>query len=491
MVNKIIALTYILMLGVPAILLVASAFADRDFDEKRAIAIFAFTNVLGFLSNSYWLFVGSMSVLLYLTLPKQKAIRVAAFMFLFPLMPSLEKLVLIGGVPLIQISWTRFLILILLLPMLADALAHRAVFRLPLDKYVLAFSALLIALESRDVSFTASMRNALEYSLDILLPYLVISRQIRSWDELRQVFTWLLAGLTFLGMLNLFETIRNWHPHHGIVNELTNTMTRSVSRGGFARAFGPMDKASASSFALALGCGIYWILYPLMQRKVRNLLPIIMLVGGLIVTFSRGGWVASAIIGAGAAATSKVRNFAKAAIWGAILVTPIAMFTDVGQFAIQALPFVGQEDTAEARTVDYRVELFSAGLEVAAKYPLFGTPNLQQEPAMIAITQASGLLDLVNHYMLLLLNYGSVGLVLFLLIFARTLLLLWTTRALAGPPNSWEKHACTALAFTLGALLVQIITTSALNRVGLILWCIVAIVAAMHSITQAAIHKSR
>lgn len=101
---------------------------------------------------------------------------------------------------------------------------------------------------------------------------------------------------------------------------------------------------------------------------------------------------------------------------------------------------------------------------------------------MVALQQGE-LLDLVNHYMLLLLNMGYAGLVLFASVFISSMSLLIRTLAQSVKSHSEHRVLNTALLCTIAALMVAISTTSAVGRVGVILWCLVAVAVAATAVT--------
>ncbi|MBT8131738.1 MAG: hypothetical protein KJO35_05660, partial [Gammaproteobacteria bacterium] len=139
------------------------------------------------------------------------------------------------------------------------------------------------------------------------------------------------------------------------------------------------------------------------------------------------------------------------------------------------LPFVGAEESEAAGTVGYRAILLETSIRVAAENPWFGSTTFHNHPDMNAIRQSSGLLDLVNHYLIVVLNYGYVGLAAFVSIFACVLLRLRRALKKSRKISEHQRVFCRAIMFTIVGLLVAITTTSAFGRVGLILWALAAI----------------
>ncbi|MEE4185439.1 MAG: hypothetical protein V2J12_06720, partial [Gammaproteobacteria bacterium] len=117
-------------------------------------------------------------------------------------------------------------------------------------------------------------------------------------------------------------------------------------------------------------------------------------------------------------------------------------------------------------------------IRVASENPWFGSTTFHEHPEMEAIRQSSGLLDLVNHYAIVVLNAGYTGLTLFLLVLLSAFAALF--RALRNTANAPvdQRILCRAMIFSLIGQMVAITSTSALGRVGLIIWSFVAIAAA-------------
>jgi len=195
---------------------------------------------------------------------------------------------------------------------------------------------------------------------------------------------------------------------------------------------------------------------------------------GLFFTFSRGNWTGAAVIGLCFLFTANRKQFFKL---GAVLIVGgiTLSYFDFTDQVIDVLPFVGADDSAAAGTVTYRQELLDTSIRVANETPWLGSTTFHEHPDMNALRQSSGLLDLVNHYVIVLLNTGYIGLVAFACIFLSTLASLRRAlRKSVGQPED-QRNLCRAIMFTLIGLLTAITTTSALGRVGLLMWCLVAI----------------
>jgi len=387
-------------------------------------------------------------------------------------------------------NWSRLLTITILFPLLIGAFRHKSPLHYSLDKFVWAFFLLSIALSFRETSFTNGLRGVTYLTIDILTPYFVLSRYLRSFDDIRKVLFALLGSLIFAGMVITFESIRTWRLYEQLAININGIRFASIFRMGILRATGTFDIPSRAAFALATGLGLCWTLAPYITKRKLLGVAVTILVAGLFFTFSRGNWIAGIIIGACFLLTLNPKRFFKLGAVLAVGVMVLSM-TQVGQDVYNVLPFVGSDDSEAAGTVSYREDLLETSIRVANENPWFGSTTFHEHPDMNALRQSSGLLDLVNQYLIVLLNMGYVGLVLYALIFLNVLLA--SRRALqqsAGKPED-HRNICRALMFTLAGLLVAITTTSAFGRVGLILWCLAAIAAVATDILAPVPRRSR
>lgn len=480
MTEKIIPLIYILALGFVAFRVCNAAFPDSEKLDTRHIAFFIILNVTGFLVTAllpapYAVFLITSALCILILVPVEPVPRIAMFLFLCPILPDLNYDIRIG-IPLLNMSWSRWLTIAILLPMLAGAIRRKPLFQYPADKYVLAFFVLNAVLAFRDTSFTNGLRGTTYVTVDMLVPYFVLSRYLDNFADIRKVLFALLAALAFTGMVNVFETIRTWYVYEEMMLNVNGARYIVTERLGLLRATGPFGVPSRSAFALTIGLGLCWALLSRMQRRAMITTIVAALSAGLFLTFSRGNWIGATIVGSAYLFTANRKQFfrlgaALAVVW----ITLSALdFTDE---IVSVLPFIGAEQSEAAETVNYRQALLDTSIRVANETPWFGSSTYHEHPDMNALRQASGLLDMVNHYLIILLSTGYVGLVIFICIFLSTLMSLRRALAKSVDKAIEESTLCRALMFTLTGLLVAITTTSALGRTGLFLWCMVAIAA--------------
>ncbi len=478
MTDKIIPLIYVMALGFVALRLCNATFPAAERLGARNIYFFVALNVTGFLLTAflpapYAVFFVVVLISILMLAPVEPVPRIALYLFLVPLMPSLGYDLHIG-IPLLRITWTKLLTILLLLPLLPGAMRRKPLLHFPLDKYIWAFFLLNAVLAFRDTSFTNGLRGITYLGLDFLVPYLVLSRYLRNLEDIRHVLFALLAALFFAACVNVFETFRTWHLYEQLRINISGARFMAIERLGMLRATGPFSIPSQSAFALSAGLGICWALLPQMRKPLITALIAAVLAAGIFVTFSRGNWIGGAIIGMAFLFTANRKQFFRLSVVLLLLWGALAYF-DVADDVAAILPFVGAEDTQAAGTVDYRAQLLETSLQVANENPWFGSSNFHEHPDMEALRQSSGLLDLVNQYVIVLLNSGYTGLILYVAMFVSGFAALARVLLKATGIPEEQRTLFRALFFTLTGLLVAATTTSAMGRTGMMLWCLLAI----------------
>jgi hypothetical protein len=485
--ENIIPLIYVLALGSVAYTLCNGILPDEERLGFRHIAFFLILNVTGFLITyllpaPYAVFLVTSIISLIVLTPVEPVQRIAMFFFLCPLLPSLDWDLHIG-IPFMWMTWPRLVTIVILLPLLAGALRRRPMFDSPIDKYVWAFFLLNAILAFRDTSFTNGLRGVTYLTIDFFAPYLILSRYLNSFADIRKVLFALLAVLIFAGMVNVFETVRTWHIYEQLILNINGARLLSIERIGLLRATGAFGIPSRAGFALATALGLVWALSPHLRNRKLIFAVVAILSGGLLVTFSRGNWAAGAIIGLFYLFMTSRKQFVQLAAILALIFGTLSYF-NLADELINVLPFIGDEESEAARTVSYRQELLDTSIRVASENPWFGSTTFHEHPDMDAIRQDTGLLDLVNHYIIVLLNTGYTGLALFVMVLLSTFSAFFRAVRNAAQAPADQRIFCTVMMLSFFGLLVAITTTSALGRVGLIIWSFIAVAAAADRILQ-------
>jgi hypothetical protein len=311
--------------------------------------------------------------------------------------------------------------------------------------------------------------------LDIFLPYYVASRTIRSLKVFKDTISTLALMSVVLALIAAFEWARFWLVYSSLEDALnvnwpySNYLFRG--EGGRLRAQASLGHSIVFGYTMVIGLSLFAFLRPEMSapRIVRAnaasgrssgsfggrfgtslvgvfvavplaLLSFIrpssyvpgrpsmaskptsfpsmawrigaaLILGGIIVSLSRGPWV-------GAAAALAVLAFTGPEVGsrlvrlsiGVSMVLALLLTTQFGGRIIDLMPFVG---TVDAFNVTYRQRLFDVSMLVIWQRPWFGSVDFMNNPLLESMRQGEGIIDIVNSYLGIALRNGIVGLVLF------------------------------------------------------------------------------
>ena len=195
---------------------------------------------------------------------------------------------------------------------------------------------------------------------------------------------------------------------------------------------------------------------------------------GLLSSLSRGPWLGFALF-ASLSLAAQPRTAVKLLVWAIPFLAGAVHFSP-GGFSrfVNLLPFVGSSDPGSEI---YRSQLFTNAMIVIERYPLFGSLTFLQEPEMLRMIQGQGIIDVVNSYLQIALEFGLVGLFLFLTFFVALAASLFVQAAKSKVEPSPLNHA--GLLAILLAVLVTIATTSSVSVIPHIYWAFAGICAAL------------
>jgi O-antigen ligase len=285
-----------------------------------------------------------------------------------------------------------------------------------------------------------------------------------------------------MALMAIPEVVKGWHFYTALpkaLGDIWGGQTAYKFRGGFLRAYGPYG---AIPFGLLLTLAFASALYLLPDKSKRDFILIgLLLVTGLLFTFSRGPWVSFIVMMlAYGILAKKIGKYIPALIIVSILSAPLLVFTNMGRQIVDMLPIVGSE--GEQTNITYRQRLLNIGLEVANESPMFGDNKFLENPKMQALIQGEGIIDIVNTYLQYLLEYGYIGLLAFLMIFVSTLLGLWRVRSKSiGEKNTANVALLNIILGMWAASLTLIATTSSMgnSRLALAYWMLTGLSCAL------------
>jgi O-antigen ligase len=410
----------LIVIAIPILWMVQNSFGKlllEDQIKRYRNAWIAITLIL-FLSHNYWLYVLLTIVTVQFAQQREQNKTALYIVLLFSMPPVLNKVGAFGMVEfLFELNPWRILELAILFPAClaimrqGDSLSFG---KTTPDKLLAGYILAIFLFRFRETTMTDALREGLYAFTDIFLPYFVISRSLREIKQFKEV----LAAFVIAGLLLASAAIYEYAIHHLLYAELGNVlkatlaMTGMVIREGSLRALVTTGQPIALGYVLMVALGFYLFL----QRDIVNGFVrktfLVLLAGGLFASLSRGPWVGMAIL------------YVVYVLLGPNLKrNMIFIFTGIGALSIATamklpgtekllalLPFIG---TTDQFNVDYRKNLFDSALIVIQRNPFFGSAEYIHTPEMQSMVQGEGIVDIVNSYLGIALEYGLISLALF------------------------------------------------------------------------------
>ena len=462
----------------------AAAIAPDDFVRRRNTWICV--TLAGFLSQNYWVFAIIVSLLTY-NAAKKETNKVAMFFFLVLALPQIK--VEIPGFAGIRyfftVDYVRILTAFILLPVCIDvrrqalksgAKSHGS------DKILTAYIVLNLVLQAQYDVATNVVRSAVNWGIDVVVPYYAISRSVKDIKGFRDVLMCFIVAAMLASLVGVFEFLRHWILYSSAGDALGVLWDPGyLSRGEFLRASGTSGQSIVLGYVIAIAICCFLALRRSVPRDVQYAAGMALLLAGVVSPLSRGPWVGLVVmlfvftmLG-----DKPMRQFSRYLV----VVLPIGvvlMFTDYGQRVVEYLPFVGSVDV---ENVTYRQNLFDTSFQIILDNPVFGSTDYLLR--MEELRQGQGIIDLVNSFLIVGLNTGFVGLGLYALFFALNLTAAY--KRIKSAPLGSELHVLgqALLAVTVGVLVITA-TVSPINHVPLFLWSVAAMCMAFGSLGKPA-----
>jgi O-antigen ligase len=271
-----------------------------------------------------------------------------------------------------------------------------------------------------------------------------------------------------LCLVAVFEIAKGWHLYHAIEYAWGEGRSGYLDRAGLLRASASAISPIVLGFVImvALGCLIALQQNGLRQNMAR--IGFALLGAGLIASLSRGPWVgaASLVVIYLITGPNAVTKLAKLAALGGIS-TLLLLPTPIGAKLVDFLPFIGSIDAAN---VEYRQRLITNALTVVERHPWLGSVDYLSTPEMQEMIQGQGIIDVVNTYLGVVLEYGIVGLTLFVGFFASVLFALRRSLRATSVGNPELRTLLRVSIATLVAILVTIGTVSSVSYIPYVYW---------------------
>jgi hypothetical protein len=334
---------------------------------------------------------------------------VPVYLFSLLLLPGLDDTLFIGSLKLVEFSVHDALALGTAVAIFANPAKAKS--RLDWDIVVLAVVVMISLAVARETALSHHFRALVETSLDLALPYYILSRGLRSSEDMRSSMLWLAAGGIVVASILVFEVWKAWPVYNELYRafELPTQLLVKV-RAGLIRAGGPFVEPTSVAMVLAMCTLALYLSREFFRNRRSHLLLMAVIVAGLIAPQSRGAWigVGIAIVTADLLRGHYIPLARKLFVVGGA----ISCLFLAAQFSSYLSETLGLSGGSSA-TSDYRRLLLQRGLEEFANHPIIGHSMKELLPRIPDLVQGEGIIDFVNAYIWVMLIAGIVGLVVF------------------------------------------------------------------------------
>ena len=333
------------------------------------------------------------------------------------------------------------------------------------DLMFVGYQVLRLALQVPSTSGTGLLRTVVEVTLDMLLPYYVFSRCIRSRADLRFILIHVALAGAFAATVACVESVAHRNLYEGLqwVYGSKWQITLALMRGDHLRTQAMTAQPILLAFELIFFLGIWTYLAGAAWRRPRFLIVFALLICGIVSTWSRGPWLGAIAFGLCLYAARKLSPRALGlGLVALVFLAVLVKATGADASAVAMLGGLFGSDASDMGTIDYRRQLLDTALALLKQSPWFGVPDYASQ--MQALKQGEGIIDLVNSYIAIALDAGVIGLVLYLspyVIALSRLIRQGAPQAEAGRPDlPTGVPFAPVLASMCVALLATIFTTS-------------------------------
>lgn len=384
--------------------------SEADFRRRRTV--WFIVTVAAFASPEFW-FYALIAVPVAIWAGRKDSNPAALYLLLLAAAPVVR--VPLPGI--LDLNQSRLLVLCVVIPALfrrdytqGQLPPHpREIRRIrSMDVLLVAFCTLMVAPYWQVESWTSVLRRETVAILDIVLPYLLFSRSLRSHRSIVEVMAVFTLSCAIMVPIAVFESLKGWLLYVTVADYWgvnANSFTY-LHRAGTLRAMVTADHPLILGFVMALAFGFCLYLRKYVTSRVTFTVAASLMWVGLLAAYSRGPWVVAVLIMF--AYLLLLPRGASRAIKAACLaglLAAVLLQTPYGQRIAESLPFVGHVD---AYNVEYRQRLFDRAMELIPLHPWFG--DIFVERNMESLRQGQGIIDLVNGYLYLALYFGLVPL---------------------------------------------------------------------------------
>jgi hypothetical protein len=369
---------------------------------RRWLAIWAVMTIVAFLSGHYMVFAALFTSACVVLAKKMPNSIPALYVLMLPIIPAFSYTIpgAFGINKIVTLDVTRVLALALLLPAYLKARKssnYQPATRNLLDITFMGYCLWLTMLAFvHRPSLTDSARTALETIFFLLVPYLAITRLLRTPQQLKQVMTAIVFTGLVVASACIVEQLARRHLYLDLAwrlstDPISGFMYIHQYRFGLLRVSGSLSAGGLPFlFLLSLGALLSLAQMEKMSRW-RLWTGVTVLALPILFTGSRGIWIAVAFMLAirlsFALLRTRLRFVTTAA--GAMLLIPLIL--DL---------ILGIED--QFGTFDYRRQLLNSAMPMVLERSVLGWGSLEQlysTGRLDHLIQGEGIIDMVNSFL--------------------------------------------------------------------------------------------
>lgn len=326
-----------------------------------------------------------------------------------------------------------------------------------------------------NLGLIGGLRFLLDQMMIVAVPYFAITRLATDSEQISNSLKAFLVAAGMLAAISLVSTYKQWDFYR--FAQFDAIAAANDYRGSWLRIQATLNTHSLGFHLSACVIILEYLKHKLSISWIRLWALRATLVAGMFFTGSRGSMLAL-IIAFSVHILLSIRS--SAFRWA--LIIPLAVFGSIAAY------MVAYQDVSEYSLYggfSYRQQLLSTSIEYISDHLIFGDLNFLSSGRFNHLIQGQGIIDITNLYLLIGLNHGMIGLLLF---FAP---MIYTAVRLAGLAVQYSKNKDrssdlpvsmhSVLCGATVAWLVLVVTTS---DVGLTLHLGVFLLAIGHALAQ-------
>ena len=397
---------------------------EQDFSRRRNAWILL--TIAAFLSPNFWVYA-AFAVPVVIWTGRKDPNPGALYLLLFQVIPTISVTIPMVGLSRLFNLDNYLLLSIFLLAPAAYRIIHSkgriGTSRFTLvDAMILSYGALSAFHYLRPelspgvlspFTFTDGLRRAFVFVIGLYVPYFVFSRTVSDRAVLVENLATYCLACAIMAATALFETSRHWLLYGELAARWGHAATYSdyYVREGSIRAMASAGHPLALGFLLEIAIGFWLCLQPPSMPKRYRLGVLALLVLGLVVTYSRGPWLAALciVLVFYALRPRPFSRLMKLAAAAAVCVGFVSLLP-TGERILDMLPLIGAS-THDA-SLTYRQRLLDDAWPIIQQYPFLGDPTALL--GLQNLRQGERIIDIINSYIDVLLSDGFLGLTLFL-----------------------------------------------------------------------------